>query len=116
MAFIHVDEEQVREMAREVAREPKTWDDLVWLLAEAELRLRPALVGGILYQRGIESREVELNPAQVIDHPAEEDVRELAVEVASLGPPPARPPLVHRRAPLHLRSGENRGGMNEGYQ
>ncbi len=59
----------------------------MWLFAEAEMRLRLALVGGNLYQRGVESRDVELNPALVVDHPAEEDVRELAAEVASLGPP-----------------------------
>ncbi len=87
MAYVHVDVEKIREMADALAREPKTWDDLVWLFAEAELRLRPALIGGILYQGGVESREVELDPALIVDQPAEGAIRELAAEVASLGPP-----------------------------
>ncbi len=62
MVYIHVDEEKVREMADALAREPKTWDDLVWLFAEAELRLRPALIGGILYQGGVESARARLEP------------------------------------------------------
>ncbi len=87
MVFIRIDEEKVREMAGALAREPKTWNDFVWLFAEAELRLRPALAGGVLYQRGVESREVELDPTLIVDQPIEEDIRQLAAEVASLGPP-----------------------------
>jgi hypothetical protein len=87
MISIRVDEEEVRVMADTFSREPKTWDELVWLLAEAELRLRPALDGGILYQRGLESREVDLDPDRIVDQPDEAAIRQLAGEIASLGPP-----------------------------
>ena len=82
-----LDDETIRDLARAVSLEGKSFDELVWLFAEAELRLRPALIGGILYQGGVESREVELDPALIVDQPAEGAIRELAAEVASLGPP-----------------------------
>jgi len=86
MAVITVDEDRVRELAAELAREPKSWDDCVWLFAETELRLRPALVGGALYQQGVEARQVELAPDLVVDQPAEGDIHALAEEIARLGP------------------------------
>ena len=81
-------------MAFEISQEPRSWDELVWLFAEAELRLRRALADGMLYSEGVESRRVEVNPDLVVDQPPDEEIRVFAEEIASLGLCP-RPPLVH---------------------
>ena len=43
MASIPIDEDKIREMAYNLSQEPKSWDDLVWLFAEAELRSPPRI-------------------------------------------------------------------------
>ena len=73
-------------MARELAQEARPWDELVWLFAEVELCLRPALVDSMLYKQGVESRQVDINPDLVEDHPREDAIRELAEEISRLGP------------------------------
>ncbi len=73
-------------MARALAKEARPWDELVWLFAEVELRLRPALVDGMLYAQGAEERMVDIDPALIVDHPPEAAIRELAEEVSHLGP------------------------------
>ncbi len=83
---IKVDEEVIRDMARTLAKESRPWDELVWLFAEWELRLSPALVDGMLYAQGVEERLVDIDPALIVDHPPEAAVRELADEISHLGP------------------------------
>jgi hypothetical protein len=86
MLSIQVDEDAVRTLARELAQEVRPWDELVWLFAEAELRLRPALVDGMLYKQGVESRQVDINPSLVEDHPGADAIHDLAKEISHLGP------------------------------
>jgi hypothetical protein len=85
MVSVQVDEEKIREMAYEISQEPKSYDDFVWLFAEAELRLRPAYVLGKLYKEGDESRSVEIDPDAIVDQPAEDDIRVLAEEISKQG-------------------------------
>ncbi len=86
MIVIQVDAEIIRDMARALAKEARPWDELVWLFAEWELRLRPTLVDGMIYKQGEEGRLVDIDPAFIIDHPPEGAIRELAEEIAHLGP------------------------------
>src|SRR4030042_4345526 len=86
LVSIQVDEEAVRTIARDLAQEARPWDDLVWLFAETELRLRPSLVDGTLYKQGMESRQVDLDPILLEDHPREDAIRELAEEISHFGP------------------------------
>ncbi|HMF32121.1 MAG TPA: hypothetical protein VKK79_11935 [Candidatus Lokiarchaeia archaeon] len=82
MVSVQVDEEKIREMAYELSQESKSYDDFVWLFAEAELRLRPAYVLGKLYKEGDETHTVEIDPDAIVDQPAEDDIRTLAEEIA----------------------------------
>jgi len=86
MIVIQVNEDIIREMASALSKESRPWDELVWLFAELELRLRPALVDGALYSRGVEKRLVDIDPTLIIDHPSESAIRELAEEISHLGP------------------------------
>ncbi len=86
MIVIQVNEETIRDMARTLAKESRPWDELVWLFAEWELRLRPALVDGMIYKQGEEERLVDIDPALIVDHPPEGSIRELAEEISHLGP------------------------------
>ena len=86
MASIPIDEDKIREMAYNLSQEPKSWDDLVWLFAEAELRLRPAYIVGKLYKDGEEAKNVEIEPSLVVDQPTENDIKALAEELSKAQP------------------------------
>ncbi len=86
MIVIKVDEDVIRDKARVLSQESRPWDELVWLFAEWELRLSPALVDGMLYTQGVEERLVDIDPALIVDKPDEKAIRELAVEISHLGP------------------------------
>ncbi|HMF31517.1 MAG TPA: hypothetical protein VKK79_08890 [Candidatus Lokiarchaeia archaeon] len=86
MITVFIDEEKVREIASQLSQEPKSWDDFVWLFAEAELRLLPAYAGGARYQQGADSRAIDLDPDLLVDQPAEDDIRKLAEEIARSHP------------------------------
>ena len=66
--------------------EGKSYDELVWLFAEAELRILSALVIGHLRQEGGEVREVEVDPTLLVDQPPEDEIRLLASEIAKMKP------------------------------
>jgi hypothetical protein len=86
MISVQIDEEKIREMAYEISQEQKSNDDYVWLLAEAELRIRPALAFGKLYKDGEESQVVRIDPDMMIDQPTEEDIRATAEDISKQGP------------------------------
>ncbi len=83
---ITVDTDQIQKLAYEISQQPKTWDELVWLFAESELRLAPAYALGNLFQPGAGPATVYLYPARIVDSPREEDIRKLAEQVAAQGP------------------------------
>jgi hypothetical protein len=82
---IKLNEDKINLTAYYLAAENKPWQDLVWLYAEAELRLAPPYVHGSLYKPGETTREVQLFPDRIIDHPPEEEIRALATKVAIKG-------------------------------
>ncbi|HMF31524.1 MAG TPA: hypothetical protein VKK79_08925 [Candidatus Lokiarchaeia archaeon] len=86
MVFISVDEDRVRELAESLSKEQKSWDDWVWLFAEAELRLRPACEVGVFYSEWGDTRQIEVNPDLLVAQPPERDIRELAGEISKLRP------------------------------
>ena len=86
MITIFIDEEKVREMASQLSQESKSWDDFVWLFAEAELRLLAAYAGGARFQQGADTRAVDVDPVLLVDKPAEDDIRKLAEEIARSHP------------------------------
>ncbi len=81
-----LDDETIRDLARAVSLEGKSFDELVWLFAEAELRILSALVVGHLRPEGGEIREVEVDPALLVDQPGEDEIRVLASEIANMKP------------------------------
>ncbi len=86
MVLIRLGDETIRDLAHALSQEHKTWDELVWLFAEGELRILSALVVGHLKPEGGEVREVEVDPTLLVDQPPEEDIRVLATEIAKMGP------------------------------
>jgi hypothetical protein len=82
MVLIQVDMDKIREMAYLISQEPNSYDDLIWFLAEAELRLRSAFMLGRLYKQDEEIPTVEVDPNLIVDQPSEEEIRVLAEDLA----------------------------------
>ncbi len=80
---IAVNEEEIQKIAFEISQEPKSYDDFVWLFAEAELRLRPAYAVGNVFTGG----PVQLFPNKIVDKPKDDDIRKLAEQISSQGTP-----------------------------
>jgi hypothetical protein len=81
---IAVDDDAIQKLAYEISQLPKSYDDFVWIFAEAELRLRPAYAMGNIFQTG---GPVQIYPGKIVDKPKEDDVRALAGQIASQGTP-----------------------------
>ena len=87
MITIKLDDEQIRDAAFVISQETHSYDELVWLFAEAELRILSALVMGNLSQQDVgETRKVDVDPYLLVDQPPEEEIRVLAEEIAQLKP------------------------------
>ena len=87
MVLVTLGDEQIRDAAHAISLESHSWDELVWLFAEAELRIMSSLViGNLSQQEGGETREVEVDPDLLVDQPPEEEIRPLAEEIAKLCP------------------------------
>ncbi len=92
---VPLDDEQIRKIAYEISLQGKTWDELVWLFAESELRLASAFASRDFLSVGDVTRaihlypfkNVELYPSKVQDHPKESDIRKLAEIIAAQNPP-----------------------------
>ncbi len=80
---IAVDNDAIQKLAFEISQEPKSYDDFVWIFAEAELRLRPAYAVGNVFTGG----PVQLFPNKIVDKPKDDDIRSLAEQIASQGTP-----------------------------
>jgi hypothetical protein len=86
MVSVKIDMDKVREIAYFLSLEPKNYDDLVWLCAEAELRLNQPFVTQILYDEGIESSVIEIDPNLFVTQPEETDIRSLAEKMVNSHP------------------------------
>jgi len=85
---IKLDEDAIRERAYEISQQGPSWDDSVWFLAEAELRLQPAydnprLAPSSLAELG---NVIQVNPKHVADQPSEDYIRALAEKIAQSSP------------------------------
>ncbi len=81
---IAVDNDAIQKLAFEISQEPRSYDDFVWIFAEAELRLRPAYAMGNIFQTG---GPVQLYPNKIVDKPKEDDIRALAEQIGPQGTP-----------------------------
>src|SRR5271157_2180794 len=63
---IQVDHGQVQEMAYALSQSGKSHDDLVWLYAEAELRLKPAYIVGNSNKDDDDEKTVELDSNVIV--------------------------------------------------
>ncbi len=79
---IAVDNSAIEKLAFEISQLPKSYDDFVWIFAEAELRLRPAYAVGNVFQTG---GPVQLYPGKIVDKPKDDDIRKLAEQIAAQG-------------------------------
>ncbi len=92
---VPLDDEQIRKLAYEIALEGKTWDELVWLFAESELRLVPAFANQNFLSAGEVTRAIhlypfkyiDLYPTMVQDHPKDSEIRKIAEKIAAQNPP-----------------------------
>ncbi len=95
LVSVPLDDDQIRKMAYEISLEGKSWDQLVWLFAESELRLANAFASRDCLSVGDVTRaihlypfkSVELFPSKVQDHPKESAIRKLAEIIAAQNPP-----------------------------
>ncbi len=83
---ITVDAGKIQKLAFEISQQPKTWDELVWLFAECELRLASAYALGSLFHPSAGPGTVYLYPARITESPREEETRRLAEQIAAQGP------------------------------
>ncbi len=79
---IAVDNDAIQKLAFEISQLPKSYDDFVWIFAEAELRLRPAYAMGNIFQTG---GPVQIYPNKIVDKPIEAEIRSLAEQIAAQG-------------------------------
>ena len=78
-----LDLEHLKPLVQEIAQKTTNWDELNWLLAEAELRLFPAyafhptapIIGSLPLR-------IQLFPARVVQQPREEQIRSLAWDIS----------------------------------
>ncbi len=79
---IAVDNDAIQKLAFEISQLPKSYDDFVWIFAEAELRLRPAYAMGNIFQTG---GPVQIYANKIVDKPKEAEIRSLAEQIAAQG-------------------------------
>jgi hypothetical protein len=84
---IKMDEEKIRVMAYEFSTQPKTYDDFVWLLAENELKLKPAYQNETNpFISGLPS-SVTLFPSKINEYPKQAETKNLAELIAASATP-----------------------------
>ena len=82
---IKLDEEKVRLMAYEYSLQPKSWNDFVWLFAEAELRLKNAYQSGSTLNNAL-PKEVKVTVSKIVDFPTQDEVKKMAEIISAQGP------------------------------
>ncbi len=80
---VALDPEKVGPFANKIAQTTTDWDELNWLLAEAEMRIFPAYSSRpkTPYMGSLPPR-VQLIPAKVNPHPNEDHIRSLAWDIS----------------------------------
>jgi hypothetical protein len=79
---IDLDADAIRKRAFELSTQKKSYDDLIWLLAESDLRLRDAYVKRV----GVTGKSVVVNKATIVEKPDPASIKRLAAELAAKRP------------------------------
>jgi hypothetical protein len=79
---IDLDADAIRKRAFELSTQKKSYDDLIWLLAESDLRLRDAYMKGA----GVPGKSIVVNRATIVGNPDVASIKRLATELASKRP------------------------------
>jgi hypothetical protein len=85
-SFLNLDQNQIKAMAFEIAKQKNTWDAFVWLVAEAELKVTPAFAPNELPFSPNFPKKIRINPAKIEDIPPKENVKKLAEQLAAKKP------------------------------
>lgn len=92
---VPMDDDQIRKIAHNISLEGKSWNELVWLFAESELRLAAAFASRDFLSVGDVTRAIHLYafkfvdvyPFKIKDHPSVREIRKLAEIIAAQNPP-----------------------------
>jgi hypothetical protein len=84
--FIDLDQNQIRAMAFEIAKQKNSWDAFVWLVAEAELRISSAIDSKENPFSPNFPKKIRINPTKIVDTPPKESIRNLAEQIAAKKP------------------------------
>lgn len=78
---LEIDDARIRTIAYLLFEQKKNYNDYIWLLAEAELKLSKALVEPLKAGQVI----VRVIPSKIIDSPAQADIKKRAESLAKEG-------------------------------
>jgi hypothetical protein len=84
--FVSLNEDKIRERAFMLSQQSKNWNDLVWSVAEADLKLSLAIPKDVSPLAGNVVKEVKIDVAKLIPKPKQDDVRKMAEMVANHHP------------------------------
>ena len=84
--FVSLNEDKIRERAFMLSQQSKNWNDLVWSVAEADLKLSLAIPKDISPLAGKSVKEVKIDVTKLIPKPKQDDVRKMAEMVANHHP------------------------------
>jgi hypothetical protein len=72
--------------AKVAAWSDRSWDDFVWLFAEAELRLKKAYTSEEDSPSGPHANGIKIDPCLVEDSPSQDDIKAQAEQIAAKNP------------------------------
>jgi len=71
--------DEIRKKAFDLAMARRSYDDYIWMWAEAELRLRNAYGTSLAPN----AKNIDIDTSKIVDAPSAEDIKKLASELAS---------------------------------
>nr|MDO8112884.1 hypothetical protein [Candidatus Sigynarchaeota archaeon] len=82
---VDIDEGKIRTGAYLLSQLKKTYNDYVWMLAEADLKLSKVFPEGTNPLKGPTPKSIRLNPSKIIAEPLQGDIKKLAESIAKQG-------------------------------
>jgi hypothetical protein len=83
---VPLDDGKIRVIAYEYSKQPKSWNDWVWLTAEAELKLSSAYTTGAKAMNVPIPNPPKITVSKINDQPAKEDIKKAAEVLAAAKP------------------------------
>jgi hypothetical protein len=83
---VSIDEGKVREGAYLLSQQKKSYNDYIWLLAEADLKLVKAFPDGPSPLAGPTPRTVKVSLSKIIDAPLQSEIKQAAEALAKKAP------------------------------